>query len=224
MKEVFLRRNLGFTEEDHRSLQCYFPLAESVADLIGPHCEVVIHSLHNIDESVVKIVNGHNTQREIGSPITNLGLKMLRVIEATGEMAPKSYFTENNEGGHLKSTTSVITNSEGNAIGLFCVNINLSLPFPDIIKTLIPNASLSNEVFSTNSEDTIYRTLNMAITDVENDPSIGIKGKNRAIIWQLMNNGIFELKGAVNIASESLGITRHAVYKYLREFRSTDHI
>lgn len=42
-------------------MQSYYRLADMVADLIGPHCEVVLHSFGDLDASVVKIVNGHHT-------------------------------------------------------------------------------------------------------------------------------------------------------------------
>ncbi|MFA0026766.1 helix-turn-helix domain-containing protein, partial [Vibrio sp. 10N.261.49.A5] len=40
------------------------------------------------------------------------------------------------------------------------------------------------------------------------------------ITKQLLENGIFELKEATAFVSERLGITRHAIYKYIREFRA----
>jgi predicted transcriptional regulator YheO len=46
------------------------------------------------------------------------------------------------------------------------------------------------------------------------------KFKNKAVVNQLYNNGIFELKDAVKIVAARLGITRYAIYKYLRERKS----
>ncbi|MGR5149403.1 helix-turn-helix transcriptional regulator [Photobacterium alginatilyticum] len=216
--------NAEFTDKDREFLVTYFRLADTIADFIGPHCEVVIHSFESLEKSVVKIVNGHHTGRKVGSPITDLGLKMLSLIEKTGEVTPKSYFTTSKDGSLLKSTTCVLAGENGKPIGLFCINMNLSHPFPEIIKTLMPDMANShvavNENFSSCATDVIEQALGHAIQEIESDASVNLKGKNKAITKLLLENGIFELKEATAMVSERLGITRHAVYKYIREFKS----
>lgn len=213
-----------FSERDKEILCSYFRLADTIADFIGPHSEVVIHSFENIEKSVVKIVNGHHTGRKLGSPLTDLGLRMLSAFEKTGEVTPKSYFTQSKDGALLKSTTCMLMGENEKPIGMFCINMNLSFPFPEIIKTLMPDMShpniTVNENFSACANDVINHALEHAIIDVENDTSINLKTKNKTITKILFENGIFELKEATAIVSERLGITRHAIYKYLREFKS----
>ncbi|MGF1715297.1 helix-turn-helix transcriptional regulator [Photobacterium chitinilyticum] len=216
--------NAEFTDKDREFLVTYFRLADTIADFIGPHCEVVIHSFESLEKSVVKIVNGHHTGRTVGSPITDLGLKMLSLIEKTGEVTPKSYFTTSKDGSLLKSTTCVLAGENGKPIGLFCINMNLSHPFPEIIKTLMPDMANTHvavsENFSSCATDVIEQALSHAIQEIENDASVNLKGKNKAITKLLLENGVFELKEATAMVSERLGITRHAVYKYIREFKS----
>ncbi len=119
----------------------------------------------------------------------------------------------------------MLAGENGKAIGLFCINMNLSHPFPDIIKTLMPDMSTSTHVgvhenFSSSPSEVIENALENAILEIENDATINLKGKNKAITKLLFDNGIFELKEATALVSERLGITRHAIYKYNREFRS----
>lgn len=216
--------NIVFTNKDREYLESNFRLAETIAEFIGPHCEVVIHSFESFEHSVVKIVNGHHTGREVGSPITDMGLKMLNAFEKTGNVTPESYFTTAKDGSLLKSTTCVLAGENGKPIGLFCINMNLSHPFPEIIKTLMPDMSSAHvgvhENFSSSPTEVIENALENAILEVENDATINLKGKNKAITKVLFENGIFELKEATALVSERLGITRHAIYKYNREFRS----
>ncbi|AWK83354.1 TPA: helix-turn-helix transcriptional regulator [Photobacterium damselae] len=213
-----------FSDRDKEILTSYFRLADTIADFIGPHSEVVIHSFENFEKSVVKIVNGHHTGRTLGSPITDLGLRMLSAYEKTGEVTPKSYFTQSKDGSLLKSTTCILMGENNRPIGMFCINMNLSFPFPEIIKTLMPDMGHStmavSENFSSCANDVIDHALDHAITEIENDVSINLKGRNKAITKLLFENGIFELKEATAIVSDRLGITRHAIYKYLREFKS----
>lgn len=213
-----------FSKQDHECLQSYFDLAETVADLIGPHCEVVIHSFENIDQSVVKILNGHHTGRALNSPVTDLGLKMLRLYEQTGKSVSKSYFTNAKSGGLMKSTTCILKNSLDEAIGMFCININLSVPFPELIQTLMPMENLTAtatsqaENFGTNAKEVIEKAIVHAEQEVD-AMQIGLKNRNKNIIRVLHENGIFELKEATIIVAESLKITRHAVYKNIRQFQ-----
>ncbi|HDT2353965.1 TPA: PAS domain-containing protein [Klebsiella pneumoniae subsp. pneumoniae] len=111
---------VSLTAKDNEFMQSYYRLADMVADLIGPHCEVVLHSFGDLDASVVKIVNGHHTGRGVGSPITDMGLKMLRLFMQTGEVNSRSYFTRNKVGELLKSTTCVVA-GEGNDSNLLIV-------------------------------------------------------------------------------------------------------
>lgn len=214
---------VSFTTKDHEILTLYFRLAEMVADLIGPHCEVVIHSLENLDNSVVKIVNGHHTGRTEGSPITDMGLKMLRLYLQTGEVNSRSYFTRNNKGEMLKSATCVLAGDGKKPIGLFCVNMNLSAPFPDIIRTLMPDIGSAlpiNENFGSNVLDVVGKSTDSIIDQVYNDNSVNPKARNKAVVYQLYENGIFAFKEATSIVSEKLGISKYAIYKYLREFKN----
>lgn len=221
---IFKALNAEFNDEDSEFLETYFRLADTIADLIGPHCEIVIHSFASFEQSVVKIVNGHHTGRTVNSPITDVGLRMLSQFKKTGEVAPKSYFTTSKSGALLKSTTCILAGEGGKPIGLFCININLSRPFPEIIQTLIPDmTSLNtamNENFSSSAAEIIEHALDNAILEVDSDPSINQKGRNKAITKLLLENEIFEFKEATLMVSERLGITRHAIYKYIREFKS----
>ncbi|MCK8071992.1 PAS domain-containing protein [Vibrio sp. 1CM23M] len=217
-------KQVRFTDEDRECLNNYFRLADTIADLIGPYCEVVIHSFESLENSVVKIVNGHHTGREIGSPITDLGLRMWSTFEKTGEVSPKSYFTNAADGSLLKSTTCVLAGPQQKPIGMLCINMNLSFPFPEIVKTLMPQCNVPqaivSETFSNNANDVIQQALSSAIKEVDQDETISSKGRNKAIIRCLFDNGVFELKETTTQVSEQLGISRQAVYKFIREFKS----
>ncbi|MEZ8609232.1 transcriptional regulator [Vibrio sp. 10N.239.311.G01] len=217
-------KQVRFTDEDRECLRNYFRLADTIADLIGPYCEVVIHSFESLENSVVKIVNGHHTGREIGSPITDLGLRMWSAFEKTGEVSPKSYFTNAADGSLLKSTTCVLAGPQQKPIGMLCINMNLSFPFPEIVKTLMPQCNVPqaivSETFSNNANDVIQQALSSAINEVDQDESVSSKGRNKAIIRCLFDNGVFELKETTTQVSEQLGISRQAVYKFIREFKS----
>ena len=61
-------------------LKTYIPLVDFIAGIVGPNCEVVLHDLSNVDESIVAIRNNHISGRKVGGPLTNLGLKLLKKV------------------------------------------------------------------------------------------------------------------------------------------------
>ena len=61
-----------FTETDFRILDSYKSVLDGLAAYLGDGYEIVLHSLHDLDHSVIKIINGHYTGRREGFPITDL--------------------------------------------------------------------------------------------------------------------------------------------------------
>lgn len=210
------------SQEDKKKLESYFPLADTIVSLIGEHCEIVIHSLDELERSVVKISNGSITGRKIGSPITDLGLKMLAQYEKNKSQVQEGYFAKNANGDELKSATFVITGLKEQPIGLFCMNINLSAPFNEVLKAFFPsvNSPPVQELFSSNATDVINESLKKTIIDVDNDNNVMLKQRNKEITRRLFENGIFELKEATQLVALELKISKHAIYKYIREFKS----
>ncbi|MDR2990043.1 MAG: PAS domain-containing protein, partial [Providencia alcalifaciens] len=77
LSDINILDNQPFTETDHEILKSYEAAVDGLAMLIGEHCEIVLHSLEDLKCSAVRIANGQHTGRKIGSPITDLALRML---------------------------------------------------------------------------------------------------------------------------------------------------
>ena len=87
---------VSLTPADRMILESYKTMAEGLSDYLGSGYEIVLHSLENLDRSVIKILNGYHTGRREGAPITDLALEMLARIKETGGDPPYiSYFTKN---------------------------------------------------------------------------------------------------------------------------------
>ena len=59
-------------------LNFYIPIINFIADICGPEYEVVLHDITKPEASVIAIRNGYITGREVGSPLTDLALKILK--------------------------------------------------------------------------------------------------------------------------------------------------
>ena len=206
------------SDEDHAILASYFPVIDGIAALIGEHCEIVLHSLEFLEHSAIYIVNGHNTDRKIGSPITDRALWSLHHMQT--DSVSKPYFTRAKGGVLMKSVTIAIRNGKQHVIGLICININLDVPVSQFLNSFIsPQESNSQVNFASSVEDLVAQTIENTIEEIQNDRNVANNNKNRQIVISLFEKGIFDIKDAINQVAERLDISRHTVYLYIRQIK-----
>jgi len=199
-------------------------MVEGLALMLGEHCEIVLHTLDNIENSVICIANGELTGRRVGSPITNLALQTLHELDVRGNPQSRTSFTRSKSGALMKSTTIAIKNSSQRAIGLLCINMNLDVPFSHILATFCPSEIKhdSNAHFASSVDDLVLQTLEHTIEEVSSDRSVANNLKNRQVVLNLYAKGIFDIKDAINQVADRLNISKHTVYLYIRQFRHED--
>ena len=59
-------------------LQHYVKLTEFLGYALGPDYEVALHDLTDKNRSIIAIANNHVSGREVGAPLTNVALSILR--------------------------------------------------------------------------------------------------------------------------------------------------
>ncbi|ANF68125.1 hypothetical protein A6041_06065 [[Haemophilus] ducreyi] len=205
-----------FSEEDHAILASYFPIVDGIAALIGEHCEIVLHSLEFLENSAIYIANGHNTDRKIGSPLTDKALKSLHQMQT--DSVSKPYFTRLKGGILMKSITIAIRNSKQHVIGFICININLDIPTAQFLTSFIPRTQ-DDENNSVNFASSVDELVAQTIEETVADRQISNNNKNRHIVISLYEKGIFDIKDAINQVATRLNISRHTVYLYIRQIK-----
>jgi len=216
-----------FSPVDHEILSSYEAVVDGLAMLIGGHCEIVLHSLEDLKSSAVRIANGEHTGRKIGSPISDLALRMLHDMAGDDSSVSKAYFTRAKSGVLMKSVTIAIRNREQRVIGLLCINMNLDVPFSQIMQTFIPPEAQENATtvnFASSVDDLVAQTLEFTIEEVNVDRGVSNNAKNRQIVLNLYEKGIFDIKDAINQVADRLNISKHTVYLYIRQFKSGDFL
>ncbi|MBK4717023.1 MULTISPECIES: helix-turn-helix transcriptional regulator [Tenebrionibacter/Tenebrionicola group] len=224
--ELDLLDQRPFEQADFDILKSYEAVVDGLAMLIGPHCEIVLHSLQDLKCSAIRIANGEHTGRKIGSPITDLALRMLHDMTGADSSVSKCYFTRAKSGVLMKSVTIAIRNREQRVIGLLCINMNLDVPFSQVLSTFVPPVT-QDEVapsvnFASSVEDLVTQTLEFTIEEVNVDRSVSNNAKNRQIVLNLYEKGIFDIKDAISQVADRLNISRHTVYLYIRQFKNGD--
>ena len=210
------------TPADRLVLEAYGNLLDGLAQYLGDGYEIVLHSLEDLERSVVKIVNGHHTGRTVGAPITDLALSMLaRITQQEGAPAI-SYFTQNRKGEPLKAATIAIQGENRRIIGLLCINFYLNTPFAQVLAAFTPPAAAPVRVIETFGENTaelVEEAVARTRLQVDTQAAIPVSMKNRQVVAILYRQCIFNIKNAVDLVAAAMGISKNTVYLHLRHIK-----
>lgn len=215
-----------FTKTDHFIFDLHCQLAEAVAKLVGSHCEVVVHSLEDVNHSILKIVNNHVSGRPVGGPLTNLCFDLIKDSEKTGIDVIGPYYSLSTAGKTIRSLTTIIRGEHNRPIGLLCFNMDLSVPFDSLMREYLGDEKLKpfavTEIYPRSLEELIHYMLEEAVNAANELKGASAAEKNTTAIQIMAKKGVFRFKGAIDIVSQELGVSRTTVYNYLREARIPD--
>lgn len=222
------------SEEDRRILEAIEPIVSGLASFLGKHCEVLLHTLEDLSRSITYIENGQVTGRESGAPITDLALQVLRKVEDNVEpdgtigQDHLIYMARTTDGRPLRSITIVIRNHD-RPIGMLCLNYDLSVPLHEVIdlmntfSTSNDNDQDSPEHYMMSADELVARSIDVAISKVTPMRGLSPQHRNRMIVNDLNQQGIFDIKGSVDMISNELGVSRFTIYNYLRSLREEEN-
>ena len=212
------------TDADRLILESYKNLSSGLSEYLGEGYEIVLHSLEDLEHSVIHIINGHYTGRKVGYPITNIALSMLnKIVDNKNSNEHISYFTKTSTGKPLKSSTIAIKGSKNKVIGLLCINFYLDTPYYNIVNSLFSGTEvIRNEIeenFSGSIDDMVTKSIGEAKETINEDSTISSINRNKSIIQHLYDAGLFSFKDAVEITAGKLGISRSTVYMHIRNIK-----
>lgn len=227
MKHDNTKIDIELTKVDYAILDSYRDFCDGLSEYLGNGYEIVLHSLHDLEHSAIKVINGYHTGRKEGAPITDLALFWLENIRRkAGKDVYSSYFSSNKFGDPLRSTTIPIYGENDRIIGLMCINFYMNTPLSDVLKTLGVDAALALsaaapptarlENYVDDIGDMIAHTLREVTEEVRALGSITAPNRNKEIIARLDERGIFKLKNGVQECATLMGISKNTVYMHLR--------
>ena len=74
--------------------------------------------------------------------------------------------------------------------------------------------------FASSVEDLVAQTLEQTIEEVNADRNVANNAKNKQVVLNLYEKGIFDIKDAINLVAVRLNISKHTVYLYIRQFKN----
>ena len=212
----------------------YHPIMEAlranIADLqraIGPHSEVVLRDLCSEEKPIIAIA-GSITNRQVGDPPTGMMYQWLR-SGSTNENH-LNYSGRTSDGRILRSSTMFYRDENEALIGCLCINLDITELVPLTrwfssycdTKGIMFFAQESPEVDTATAsvegiESVLLRTIDDVIEHSGVRPEAMRKQERLQVIRRLDNLGVFALKNAKEIVAARLGVSKAAVYNYLKE-------
>lgn len=201
-------------------------IADMVVKMLGKRCEVAIHDFSNLDKSLIYLA-GEVTKRKIGSPATNVVLHELRNKGSKAEdiINYKAIFDNVIT---MKSSTVFLKDDEGNIIGAFCMNIDVSAIIQ--LESELQELTTFEEPGEDKQEEGFYTSVNQVVEqmvqnvlDTFNKP-LGLLDKEEKIevVRQLEEKGAFLIKGVVDYVASVLNVSKFTIYNYLKEIRAQE--
>ncbi|WP_319777893.1 PAS domain-containing protein [Maridesulfovibrio sp.] len=219
-----------------RKIDNYVPFVEFLGTFLGENCEVVLHDTTSKEKSVLAIANEHISGRGVGAPLTDLALKFL-VNEVYREKDwMMGYTTEGRNGHILHSATYFIKDSDGELLGMLCLNMDTSdmLAARDLINKVIRSAGFErasnkedfggapaeeehSETFPKSMEDLTESLIVRVISDTNILPERMTPEEKMDVVSTLNERGVFMLKGAIKDVAKHLVVSEATVYRYLQK-------
>ena len=204
------------------TLQFLFQLAKGISRQFGPNCEVVVHDLDSNDpnSSIVAIENGHVTGRKVGDGPSHVVLEALRSgrENLTDHLR---YLTRTKDGKILKSSTIYVRDDDGEAIGIFAINydITLMLAMEENLKqfTATDQDQREPERISRNVGDLLDELIEQSVKIVGKPVALMTKEDKVKAIQFLNETGAFLITKSGDKVCRFFGISKYTLYSYIDE-------
>jgi predicted transcriptional regulator YheO len=204
--------------ERARTFQIAGQLSSALHDLLGSMCEVVVHDFTDLEHSIVHI-SGDVTKRAIGGAATDLILECVRSGATQRDL--HGYPTTLSGGRIMKSSTIFLRDEKNRAIGALCVNLDVTdfVAFRNRLNSFVQTTE--GERTSETLSDNLFETVQQAVEETLYETGHSLHAMTREetidLVAHLEQKGLFQVKRAVPIVADMLGLSRATVYNYLRE-------
>jgi predicted transcriptional regulator YheO len=198
-------------------LNNYKTIADSMATLLFPHAEVILHDLAT--QTVVHIA--HNiSKRKIGDD------SALEEIsgDLTTQLSIGPYEKLNWDGQRVRSITSVLLDDKGKPEVALCINLNYSVleQARDALNLFFQASRMVAQPEALFRDDWQER-INTFLHAWLQERHLGLNSLSRAdkrnLIEALYHEGAFEGRSAYDYIANVLNMGRATVYKYVKAFR-----
>lgn len=226
-------------------LRQYTTLVEYLGETLGPDYEVVLHEILPENSRVAAIAHGYISGRSVGAPITNAALRMIMQKQYETSDYNLNYTGQLANGKTIRSSTMFIKDG-GKLVGLLCINFDDSrfhALSDNILKLIHPDDFVHHHYFPVDAPakqpmqpqhsatdpaehfqsditglmeelfDTVTKTITVPLDRLT-------QAERAQIIAQLYEQGMFELRGAVQFTVKKLSCSQASIYRYIKQAKA----
>ena len=204
-------------------LKLYLPMVDFLADMLGEQYEVVLHDTNNVESSIIAIRHGHISGRQVGWPLTDLAIRLLKNNESDSIV---NYRGKTKDGKMLRSSTHIIKDFSGQIIGMLCVNINVSefKAARDILDQIVNGydtpAKTETDIvenFPNSLEGLTSLLISNTISSFKISPDRMTQEEKKSVVHELDDKGVFLIKGSISEVASFLNVSEPTIYRYLKQ-------
>jgi predicted transcriptional regulator YheO len=204
------------TPQEKVLINRYGPVADGIALLFSNYVEVIIHDLHS--QSVIYIANNISKRnlREASA------LDDVEFDQTENTIGP--YEKLNWDGQKIRSTSAILRDDAGTAIGMLCINMQISAfeAARDMLDLFLTSNQLipqPKKLFHDYWQEGINTFINSWLQEQHLSIAILTHAHKRQLIEALYAQGGFKGKSAPSYVANVLNMGRATVFKYLKDIK-----
>ena len=188
----------------------------------GNNCEVVIHELEKdtFSSRIIRIVNGHVSQRKQGDGPSTIVLEALKKDPAVLHDR-LGYLAKTHDGRILKSSTLYIRNETGDVTAIFAINYDITglLAVEGTVNSIVSVDDEASKREPTeiplNVNELLENLIKQSIRLVGKPAALMTKAEKIQAIQFLNNAGAFLVTKSGDKISKEFGISKYTMYSYI---------
>lgn len=197
-----------------KAIKAMLSTAEAIQRLLHPYAEVVIH---DIKKNQIAAIYHPFSKRRVGDPSLLTQEEMSTLENCIGP-----YEKINWDGKKLKSVSSIIRDDKGDAVGMLCINLDISKlekindlvsGFISIDQLTAPPAPLFKDDWQEKINQSVHAYLNEHHLTLE----LLNRTEKKELIEHLHKIGAFTAKNAAFYIAQVIGVSRATIYNYLSD-------
>lgn len=201
---------------------------ENLGALLGTNCEIVVHDFTgDLDHTIVHIVNGAVSGRELNGCPSNLFFEHFSTLEQDQSFL-KEYYTTTEDGRTIRSSSTFLTDEEGKIVGCICINMDIThlISCGTQLNQLIGQKAMAeSHAFKERFVKNVQELMNQLLEEVEQEigkpaSEMDKAEKLRALAF-LDSRGVLQIAKAHVRLCEFFNISKFTLYNYLEEVRKT---
>lgn len=207
------RRGPARTPEQKVLLSQIQQVAQGLAATFAPFCEVVVHDLLDPKHAILAIHN-NLSGRSVGDPTTELGLT--RIADPSYPQVVANYANQFADGRQAKSTSVGIKDASGQYIAALCLNVDLTLlrSLQSVVAqfTTLDGDTGLQESLDPAGAQAIRQRIDAFAARLSLAPRALKATERRALLRELKEAGYMDVRRAVEVVAQHLGVSRATVY------------